>query len=333
MEENSKNLRKIKYYVSEVAEYNDYQSTTRALIELLAPYTETAITNLTAELINDMIEKHRLKCLFITEFILVCSENSSYELRKYIEDLEYLVIFLQEDIERYQQKIEELTKPIPPPPKPEETDRRLREMVHKTNVELFSKLIPFLLVRAEELRKMVSCHDCSPLIFLQTICSILELDDREAFSRIENYFEGKTREQILSDHGLVIILAISNITGYSGDYERSMKGMFRDDNWMFDQLFEKNPTFGLVSFPSLVYRAFEHDFIQSALSIENKSERDKFESSLRYMNDFARRLHDINHAILLTMDRSSFSDGSMLYADGYFLRVPDIWHVLPTLTD
>lgn len=330
MEENSKNSRKINFYLREKDKHSDYQSTTRALIELLAPYTDTDITDLIAELINDVIEKHRLKCLFINQFSLVCSENSSDELRKYIEDLEYLVILLQEDIERYQQKIEELTKPIQLPPTPEETDSRLREMVHKTNMELFSKVIPLLLERAEELRKMVSCHDCSSLILLQNICSILKLDDREAFSRIENYFEGKTREQILSDHGLVIILAISNIAGYSGDYERSMKGMFRDDNWMFDQLFEKNPTFGLVSFPSLVYRAFEHDFIQSALSIENKSERDKFESSLRYMNDFSRRLHDINHAVLLTMDRSSFSDGSMLYADGYFLRVPDIWHVLPT---
>lgn len=100
MEENSKKLRKIKYYVSEVAEYNDYQSTTRALIELLAPYTETAITNLTAELINDMIEKHRLKCLFINQFSLVYSENSGDKLRKYIEDLEYLMVLFQEDIEK-----------------------------------------------------------------------------------------------------------------------------------------------------------------------------------------------------------------------------------------
>jgi hypothetical protein len=327
MEENS---RKIEYYLTQFADYRYYQSTTLALIELLAPYIDTDITDSTAELINDMIEKHHLKCLFITEFILVCSENSSDELRKYIDSLKMTVGFLQENIEKYQQKIEELTKPIQLPPTPEETDSRLREMVHKTNMELFSKVIPLLLERAEELRKMVSCHDCSSPILLQNICSILELDDREAFSRIENYFEDKTREQILSDHGLVIILAISNITGYSGDYERSMKGMFRDDNWMFDQLFEEEPKFGLVSFPSLVYRAFEHDFIQSALSIENKSERDKFESSLRYMNDFSRRLHDINNAVLLTMDRSSFSDGSMLYADGYFLRVPDIWHVLPT---
>ncbi len=103
MEENSKNSRKIKYYLRKLAKYNDYQSTTRALIELLATYTETDITDLTAELINDMIEKHRLKCLFINQFSLVCSENSSDELRKYIEDLEYLVILLQQDIEKYQQ--------------------------------------------------------------------------------------------------------------------------------------------------------------------------------------------------------------------------------------
>ena len=72
-----------------------------------------------------MIEEYRLKCLYIKEFILVCSENSRDELRKYIEDLEYLVELFQEDIERYQEKIEKLTKPIPSPETREETDSRL----------------------------------------------------------------------------------------------------------------------------------------------------------------------------------------------------------------
>jgi len=109
-----------------------------------------------------------------------------------------------------------------------------------------------------------------------------------------------------------------------------------NDEWMFGELlFVKNSKFGLVSFPSLVFRAFQHPFIQSALSIENEFERDKFQSSLRYMNDFSRRLNDINQTVLLTMDCSSVSsDGRrMLNADGYFLRVPDIWHVLPTLPE
>ena len=328
--EESKDLRKIKYYLREVAEYNGYQSTTSALIKLLAPYTETDITDLTAERINDMIKEHRLECIFIKEFILVCSESSRAELREYIKDLEYLVELLQEDIERHQQKIEELTKPIPPPPTPEETDRNLRDLIHKTNMDLFSKLLPFLLGRVEDLRKMVSCRDCSSPILLQNICSILEFVDREAILRIEDYFEDKTREQILSDHGLVIILAISNIAGYSGEYERSMKGMFLDDRWMFDELFREDPNFGLISFPSLVYRAFEHPFIQSVLPIENESRREKLETSLRCMNAFARRLNNSNDEVLLTMNSSSFSDGNMLFADRYFFCVPDIWHILPT---
>jgi len=328
--EESKDLRKIKYYLREVAEYNGYQSTTSALIKLLAPYTETDITDLIAKRINDMIKEHRLECIFIKEFILVCSESSRAGLREYIKDLEYLVELLQEDIERHQQKIEELTKPIPPPPTPEETDRNLRDLIHKTNMDLFSKLIPFLLGIVEDLRKMVSCHDCSSQSLLQNICSILKLDDREAILRIENYFEDKTREQILSDYGLLIILAISNIAGYSGEYERSMKGMFLDDRWMFDELFREDPKFGLISFPSLVYRAFEHPFIQSVLPIENESRREKLETSLRCMNAFARRLNNSNDEVLLTMNSSSFSDGSMLFADRYFFCVPDIWHVLPT---
>ena len=322
--------RKIQYYVGEKVKYSGYQRTTCALIESLAPYTDTDITDLIAKRINDMIEEHRLECIFIKEFILVCSESSRAELREYIKDLEYLVELLQEDIERHQQKIEELTKPIPPPPTPEETDRNLRDLIHKTNVDLFSKLLPFLLGRVEDLRKMVSCHDCSSQSLLQNICSILEFVDREAILRIEDYFEDKTREQILSDHGLVIILAISNIAGYSGEYERSMKGMFLDDRWMFDELFREDPNFGLISFPSLVYRAFEHPFIQSVLPIENESRREKLETSLRCMNAFSRRLNNSNDEVLLTMNSSSFSDGNMLFADRYFFCVPDIWHILPT---
>jgi ADP-ribose pyrophosphatase YjhB (NUDIX family) len=335
MKENSKNSMKIKFYLCEKDTRRDYQYTTRALIELLAPYTHTDIMELDVKLINDMIEEHRLKCLYIKEFILVCSENSRDELRKYIEDLEYLVVFFQEDIERYQQKIEKLMKQIQPPLTLEETDRRLRKMIDETDKELFSKLLPFFLRRAEELRKTVSCHDCSSLILLQNICSILELDDHEAISRIKNYFEDKPREQILSDDGLAIILAISNISGYSGEYERSMKGNYTDDKSMFDELFVEDPNFGLVSFPSLVYRAFEHPFIQSALPIENESTRETLETSLRCMNNFSRRLNDINNEVLLTMDRSlaSSDERRILFADRYFLWVPDIWNVLPTLSE
>jgi len=328
-------LRKIEFYLREKDTRSDYQSTTRALIELLAPYTHTDITELDVKLINDMIEEQHLKCLYIVEFILVCSENSRDELRKYIEDLEYLVELFQEDIERYQEKIEKLTKLIPSHETREETDSRLRMLVHKTNMELFSTLLPVLFERAEELRKMVSCNDCSSLILLQNICSILKLDDREAISRLNKYFENKTREQILSDDGLVIILAISNISGYSGEYERSMNGNFWDDKSMFDELFVENPKFDLVSFPSLVYRAFEHPFIQSALPIKNESTRETLETSLRCMNNFSRRLNDINQEVLLTMDRSlaSSDERRILFADRYFLSVPDIWHVLSTLSE
>ena len=323
-------LRKIEFYLREKDTRRDYQSTTRALIELLAPYTHTAITELDVKLINGMIEEQRLKCLYIVEFILVCSENSRDELRKYIEDLEYLVVLFQEDIERYQEKIEELTKQIQPPLTLEETDRRLRKMINETDKELFSKLLPFLLRRAEELRKMVSCHDCSSSL-LENICSILKLDDREAISRLNKYFENKTREQILSDKGLVIILAISNISGYSGEYERSMNGNFWDDKSRFDELFVEDPNFGLVCFPSLLYRAFEHPFIQSALP----STRETLETSLRCMNNFSRRLNDINQEVLLTMDRllASSDERRILFADRYFLWVPDIWRVLSTLSE
>jgi len=255
--------------------------------------------------------------------------DSKEQLSIYIKELESEVEIQKRLIKKTKEKIDDIQRQLLLTP--EETDSRLREMVHQTNMEVFSKLLPFLLGRVEDLREMLSGEDCSPQDLLQKICSILKLDDREAILRIETYFEDKTREQILSDHGLVIILAISNIVGYSEEYERSMKGMFLDDRWMFDELFVEDPKFGLVSFPSLVYRAFEHPFIQSSLLIEDESAREKLNSSLRCMNDFSRRLHDINQEVLLTMNRSSVSDGRrMLFADRYFLWVPDIWHVLPT---
>lgn len=319
-----------KHYVNQLIFLDHNYIIIRNLIESLVPYTDTNITDLSLIHINNMIKEHRPSSSFIPEFI--CSENTRDEFRKYIKDLEDIMGFLQKDIVNYQQKIEELQ--TPPPPTPEETDSKLRKEVHETNKEVFSKLLPFLLRRVEDLRKMLSCgEDCSHQVLLQNICSVLELDEQDAILRIIDYFKDKTREQILSDHGLVIILALSNIAGYSGEYECSMKGMFLDDVWMFNQLFEKDQKFGLVSFPSLVYRAFENPFIQSSLLIENELSRDKFKTSLRYMNDFSKRLHDINHKVLLTMNSSSFSDRSILYADGYFLCVPDIWNVLQTISE
>ena len=138
--------------------------------------------------------------LLISEFNdeIIPSYDSKMRLSKYIEHLEWFVEFIQNDINEMKEKIEELQRP--PSPTPEETDDRVRMLVHKTNVEVFSKLIPYLLRRVEDLQKMVSCHDCSSLSLLQNIISILELDDKDAISRIIYYFEDKTREQILSDH-------------------------------------------------------------------------------------------------------------------------------------
>ena len=313
---------KLDYYQEELDRLNGNRQTILRLIEALKQFIGPDFESKDEEI-------ERLISEFNDE--IIPSYDSKMRLSSYIERLEWFVEFIQDEINEINEKIEELQRP--PPPTLEETDSKLRITVHETNVELFSKLLPLLLRRVEYLRKRLNCEDCSPHVLLQNIISILELDDQESVSRIIDYFEDKSREQILSDHGLVIILALSNIAGYSGEYERSMKGMFLDDKWMFDQLFEEEPKFGLVSFPSLVYRAFENSFIQSSFLIENELLRENFKTSLRYMNDFSRRLHDINHEVLLTMDSSSFSNGSMLYADGYFLRVPDIWHILQTSSE
>jgi hypothetical protein len=258
------------------------------------------------------------------------SDLTKADLSSYLEHLESMMTFLNEDKEQCEEEIKSLLTPDPPPPTPEETDSKTRIMVHQTNVEVFSKLRPVLVGTAEDLRKGINGEDCSSYVLLQKIFSILNLDDQEAVSRIIGYFKDKTKEQILSDHGLVIILAVSNIAGYSEEYERSMKGTFYSDDWMFDELFAEEPKFGLVSFPSLVYRAFEHPFIQEKLLSENKLS-ENFKTSLRYINDFSRRLHNPSYRVLLTMDSLSLSDPSMLYAGGFFLHVHDIWRVLESL--
>jgi hypothetical protein len=72
---------------------------------------------------------------------------------------------------------------------------------------------------------------------LETIFAMLEITDRDAIDRINDVFDEKSEEEILSDYGLVIILALSNIEGYSGEYECSMNGQFSDDDSMFKKLF------------------------------------------------------------------------------------------------
>ena len=316
-------MEKLDYYQDKLHRLNGNRQNISGLIEALKRFIGPDFESKDEEI-------KRLISEFNDE--IIPSYDSKMRLSSYIERLEWFVEFIQNDINEINEKIEELQ--TPPPPTPEETDSKLRKEVHETNKEVFSKLLPFLLRRVEDLRKMLSCgEDCSHQVLLQNICSVLALDEQDAILRIIDYFKDKTREQILSDHGLVIILALSNIAEYSEEYECSMKGMFLDDVWMFNQLFEKDQKFGLVSFPSLVYRAFENPFIQSSLLIENELSRDKFKTSLRYINDFSKRLHDINHKVLLTMNSSSFSDRSILYADGYFLFVPDIWNVLQTISE
>ena len=161
---------------------------------------------------------------------------------------------------------------------------------------------------------------------------MLEITDCDAIDRIKDVFDEKSEEEILSDYVLTIILALSNIEGYYSshrysEYERSIKGQFLDDNWMFRMLFKSGSGYNFVSFPCLFFRAFEHPFIQSSLTFKNSCDKGELKNTLHYMNDFARRFHDINNEVCLTFD-DRWSHRNALAISPYLLHIGSLSRIL-----
>jgi hypothetical protein len=164
---------------------------------------------------------------------------------------------------------------------------------------------------------------------LRKIFSMLEITDLAAIGRINDVFGEKSEKEILSDYGLVIILALSNIEGYtSGEYISSMKGTISADDWMFRMLFE-NDEFDLISFPCLFFRAFEHPFIQCSLTFKSSSDKEELKDTLRYINNFTRSFHDTNDRACLTFDdRWSPSHHNLLQISPYLLHIGSLSRIL-----
>lgn len=215
-----------------------------------------------------------------------------------------------------------------------------KEYVNKIHGEIIPQMMAILVERLVYLQRILTKKVQEPVSadssseatasspspsknLLQTIFSMFEITDRDAIKQINDIFDEKSEEDILSDYGLVIILALSNIEEYSGEeYERSMNGQFSDDAIMFKKLFKSDSLCDLIRFPCLFFRAFEHPFIQCALTFKNPFDKDELKKTLHNINVFKR--------ILTFNDR--WSHCTELAISPYLLHISSLSRILELKT-
>lgn len=280
-----------------------------------------------------------------TTNMVTSSGEVAISLDYYIEFSQSLIDSYDEDLKVLQEELEELLPKL----SIQEISDKHRIYINRIHREIIPKLMVILFKRVADLRwnltetakepesadssSEATASSPSPSMkLLQKIFSMLEITDCDAIDRIKDVFDDKSEEEILSDYGLTIILALSNIEGYYSshrysEYERSIKGQFLDDDWMFKMLFKSGSRYNLVSFPCLFFRAFEHPFIQCSLTFKNSGDKDKLKNTLHYMNDFARRFHDINNEVCLTFD-DCWSHRNALAISPYLLHVGSLSRIL-----
>lgn len=295
-------------------------------------------------------EVHHLNVYDSTTNMVTPYGKDAISLDDYIDFLQNKVDLIDKHLKKLQEELEELL----PKPSMEEMSDKYRKQINKLNRSMIPQLMRILLERVAALRgnlteqaqvpesadssseATASSPSPSPSKkLLQKICLVLEITDCYAIDRIYDVFGEKSEKEILSDYGLVIILALSNIEGYTSsassdrfEYIRSMKGMFMDDDWMFRMLFESD-RFDLVSFPCLFFRAFEHPFIQCSLTFKYSSDKEELKKTLHYMNKFTRSFHDINDEACLTFDdRWSSSHHNLLPISPYLVHASSLSRIL-----
>lgn len=227
--------------------------------------------------------------------------------------LDSYIKFLQSRINSYNERIkkcqEELAELLPKQSIQEINDCH-REYVNRIHGEIIPQMMAILIERLVHLQRILtktvqepeSADSSSEATasspsknLLQTIFSMFKITNRDAINRINDVFDEKSEEDILSNYGLVIILALSNIEGYSGESEYSMNGQFSDDDSMFKKLFKSDSWCDLIRFPCLFFRAFEHPFIQCSLTFKNPFDKDELKKTLHDINDFKRILTFNDH--------------------------------------
>jgi hypothetical protein len=261
-----------------------------------------------------------------------------------VTSLDSYIKFLQRRINWYDERVkkhqEELAQFLPKPSIQEINDCR-KEYVNKIHGEIIPQMMSILIERLVHLRRNLTktvqehestdysseatasshshSHRPSPSKkLLETIFATLEITDCDAIDRINDVFDEKSEEDILSNYGLVIILALSNIEGYSGESECSMNGQFSDDDSMFKKLFKSDSWYDLIRFPCLFFRAFEHPFIQCSLTFKNSCDKDELKKTLHDINDFKR---------ILTFD-DRWSHCNELDISPYLLHISSISRIL-----
>jgi len=244
---------------------------------------DNIVTNLTIllphvvgneEKVNELLKQHG--CTLNNGIVESLSGEVVGSLEEEIEILKLQIGFMAEDIESFEKKIKELFKQEPPPLTPEEQDKNRRSVLNKTSMELCDEILPILEKLARDLQERLidtpNYDTCSPEELFCSIWSMVGLDDIDVRHQIKVLFSGKSRNDLISCKGLIIILALSN----------TMMGFTERDEWMIDKLFDKNSKFGLPCFESLVFRAIRHPFIQLSLRIDD-SNKGQLNDELDYM--------------------------------------------------
>jgi len=260
--------------------------------------------------------------------------ENSRPLDSYIQYLQFRINSFDERIKKCQEELAELL----PKKSIQEINDCHKEYVNKIHGEIIPQMMAILVERLVHLQRILTKKVQEPASadssseattsspsknLLQTIFSMFEITDRDTINRINDVFDEKSEKDILSDYGFVIILALSNIEEYSGEeYVSSMNGLFSDDAIMFKKLFKSDSLCDLIRFPCLFFRAFEHPFIQCALTFKNPFDKDELKKTLHNINVFKR--------ILTFNDR--WSHCTELAISPYLLHISSLSRILELKT-
>lgn len=279
---------------------NSVTNLTRLLPEVAGNYEE----------VNELLKQH--ECTLNNGIVESLSGEVVGSLEEEIEILKLQIGFMDEEIESLEKQIKELSKQEPPPLTPEEQDENRRNVLNKTSMDLCVKILPPMenLVRdlQERLIKSPNYDAYSRKKLLLLILSIIGLDDMDVKRNINVLLRGKSKSDLISINGLIIILALSN----------TAMSFTERDQWMIDELF-KNSKFGLPCFESLVFRAVRHPFIQRSLGID-ESDKSQLNDELDYMFHFS------------NIFRSEVSIDHDMYIR-YMLFVPNVYNRLRCLSE
>ena len=180
--------------------------------------------------------------------------------------------------------------------------------------ETIEELSPIFIHRLEFLRKKLN-SDVSDK--LQEIIFILEITNEELISQLKFIFSKKYAKEVISNCGLAIILALSNISKYD---EKSISS---DDGWLCNEFFEKCKNDDFKPFSNIFFKAFGHPFVLNTFPNDPiwrnqellqsspyiiKIRKEELSKCLNNIYHFLRRFDNYDMVIYLTFDDNSTRD-------------------------